>query len=216
MIDIPLYNQAGEQIGTLPFDPAPFGARVRPALLKQAIVMYHANRRQGTAATKSRGMVEGSTRKIYRQKGTGFARMGTIRSPIRRGGGVTFAKRPRDFRQDMPRKMRRLARRNAVLAKAVSNELAVVDTLAFERPRTRDMATLLNRIGAARGCVLAIEKDNETVWKSARNIPRTDVCRVDRLNAELILKRPRLVMTRAAFEAMTADPERFGAATIEM
>ena len=119
MIKLPVYNTTGKQVETLAIDEALLGAEVRPGLLKQAYVMFHANRRQGSAKTRSRGMVDGSTRKIFRQKGTGNARMGTRRTGIRRGGGVIFAKsRTRaDFRQRMPKKMRQLANRNALLAK---------------------------------------------------------------------------------------------------
>jgi large subunit ribosomal protein L4 len=108
MITVAVYNEDGKEIESLKVDEAAFGSRVRYALLKQAIVMYHANKRLGTVATKSRGMVEGSTRKIYRQKGTGNARMGTVRQHVRRGGGVAFAKVPRDFGKAMPKKQRKL------------------------------------------------------------------------------------------------------------
>src|SRR5210317_1597345 len=109
MIDLAVYNTDGQEVDSLKVDEAAFGGSVRHPLLKQAIVMYHANKRVGTAATNSRGMVAGSTRKIYRQKGTGNARMGTIRTPVRIGGGVAFAKKVRDFGKDMPKKQRRLA-----------------------------------------------------------------------------------------------------------
>src|SRR4030042_74419 len=117
MIDLSVYNSGGKEVDVLKVDESLLGGAVRYSLLKQAIVMYHANKRVGTAATKSRGMVEGSTRKIYRQKGTGNARMGTVRTNIRRGGGVAFAKSERDFGKDMPKKQRRLARDSAILVK---------------------------------------------------------------------------------------------------
>src|SRR5690554_1380696 len=111
MIDVPIYNKTGEQVDSLAIDEAQLGSEVRPALLKQAYVMFHANRRQGSARTKSRGMVEGSTRKLYRQKGTGNARVGPRRTVVRKGGGVAFAKTKKreDYRLRMPKKMRRLA-----------------------------------------------------------------------------------------------------------
>src|SRR5215468_10812198 len=113
MIELPIYNQTGKKIDTLAIDEAQLGAEVRPALLKQAYVMFHANRRQGSARTKNRSRVEGSTRKLYKQKHTGNARMGTVRTNLRKGGGVTFAKvrTHEEFRKDMPKKMRRLANR---------------------------------------------------------------------------------------------------------
>ena len=104
MIDLAVYNKQGQEVGSLQVDEAVFGGTVRYALLKQAIVMYNANKRVGTAATRSRGMVAGSTRKIFRQKGTGNARMGTVRTNIRKGGGVAFAKKARDLGKKMPKK----------------------------------------------------------------------------------------------------------------
>src|SRR3989339_724709 len=117
MITVAVHNKDGKEIDSLNVDETMLGGYVRHALLKQAIVMYHANKRQGTVATKNRSLVEGSTRKLYKQKGTGNARAGTVRTPIRRGGGVAFAKVTRDFRQDMPKKQRRLATSSAILSK---------------------------------------------------------------------------------------------------
>ncbi len=118
-------------------DEAHLGTRVRPKLLKQAIVMYQANRRQGSAAGKSRGMVQGSTRKIFRQKGTGNARMGAIRNPVRRGGGQTFFKRPRDFRQRMPKRMRRLAARTPSSPKYSLKTYSFLRTFRSTDPRPK-------------------------------------------------------------------------------
>ncbi len=199
MLQIPVYDATGQQIGSEPIDAALLGGRVNPALLKQAIVMYHANRRQGNAATKSRGDVEGSTRKIYRQKGTGRARMGTVRSPVRKGGGRAFAKRPRDYRQAMPAKMRRLARNQAVLAKIQSDNALIVDGLKIEAPKTGPLAKLLAAVHGDRGCVLATRGWNELVYKSGRNIPRTEITDVAALNAEQVLSRRKLIFTREAF-----------------
>src|SRR5271169_7182142 len=113
MIEVPVYNQAGQQIEKIQVDEAKFGGEVRRDLLKQAIVFYHANQRQGTVQTLARGEVAGSTRKIFRQKGTGNARMGTIRQPVRRGGGHAKQKRPKDWRQALSKKSRKLARNSA-------------------------------------------------------------------------------------------------------
>jgi len=118
MVELAVYNGEGQQVESLKVDESVFGGSVRYALLKQAIVMYQANKRVGTAATKGRSMVAGSSKKLFRQKGTGRARVGNVRTGKRVGGGVTFAKVPRDFRQRMPKKQRRLARDSAVLAKA--------------------------------------------------------------------------------------------------
>src|SRR5437763_16430752 len=127
MIDVPIYNQTGEKIDTIQIDEAKLGGEVRRSLLKQAIRMYHANQRQGTVRTLARGEVEGSTRKIFRQKGTGNARQGTIRQPVRKGGGHAKQKRPKEWRQDMPKQARRLARNSAILSKIHSNDIRVLD-----------------------------------------------------------------------------------------
>ena len=170
--------------------------------------MYHANCRQGTATTRSRGEVEGSTKKLYKQKGTGRARMGTLRTCVRRGGGVAFAKQPRDFRQAMPKRMRRLARNQAVLAKIQSENALIIDGLAFDSPKTSRFAVLLKKVNADRGCVFATNGIDPMLYKSGRNIPRTEVRDVAELNARDILTRRKLVFTREAFSAWR---ERIGA-----
>src|SRR4051794_8853829 len=129
MIEVPVYNQTGSKIETMQVDEAKLGGEVRTNLLKQALVMYHANQRQGTVRTLARGEVEGSTRKIYRQKGTGNARMGSIRQPVRKGGGHAKQKRPKDWRQAMPKKARRLARNSAILSKLQSGDVRVLNEI---------------------------------------------------------------------------------------
>ena len=213
MIDMPVYNCQGKQVDTIQFDEAVLGTKVRPALLKQAIVMYHANRRVGTAATKSRGMVSGSTRKIYRQKGTGRARMGTVRTGIRTGGGVAFAKAPRDFRLRMPQKQRRLARDSAILAKIHSDDAVVLDKLQFEQPKTREFVAILDKLKIDRTCLVALDQQDENVLKSLRNINRVSALLVDQLNAGDICRSRRLLFTRAALE-MLLDKSRSEAAAV--
>src|SRR5436305_7758997 len=132
MIEVAVFNQSGQEVEKLQVDEAKLGGEVRRNLLKQAFVMYHANQRQGTVRTLARGEVAGSTRKIYRQKGTGNARQGTIRQPVRRGGGHAKQKRPKDWRQAMPKKARKLARNSAILAKIQSNELRVIDQIKLD------------------------------------------------------------------------------------
>src|ERR1700704_2517178 len=136
MIEVPIYNQKGDKIETFQLDEAKLGGTVRDHLLKQALVMYHANKRQGTVRTQARGEVAGSTRKMFRQKGTGNARTGGIRNPIKRGGGHAKQKRPKDWRQAMPRKMRQLARDSALLSKFKSGDVRILDTFATDQPKT--------------------------------------------------------------------------------
>ena len=197
MIELPVYDKKGKLVGKLAIDEASLGSEVRPRLLKQAYVMFHANRRQGSARTKGRGQVEGSTRKLFRQKGTGNARMGTRRTGIRRGGGVTFAKnKPHEaFRQRMPKKMRRLANRNALLAKLVDNEVKVFDDLTFETPGTRDLRSV------DRTCLIALDPANRNAALSARNLPEVSTVRIMQLNAFELLNHRYLVVGKASLES---------------
>lgn len=199
MIRLPVYDRDGKEVETLKVDESVFGGRVRYALLKQAIVMYHANKRVGTAATKSRSMVEGSTRKLYAQKHTGNARAGTVRTPVRVGGGVAFAKAARDFGKDMPRKQRRLARDSAILTKLLSNDVVVVDQLKLEQPRTKDFAAVLGNLKIDRSCLVVTGDYDETLWLSARNIPRVSMMPVVESNAGDICKHNKLLFTKDAF-----------------
>jgi large subunit ribosomal protein L4 len=203
MIELPIYNKQGKQVDTLAIDEATLGERVRPALLKQAYVMFHANQRQGSARTKSRGMVEGSGRKLYRQKGTGNARMGMRRTNIRKGGGVAFAKTKtrEQYRQSMPKKMRRLANRNALLAKLVDDEVKCIDDLTFEQPRTSEFRQLLAALEVDRSCLLALKSDNRNAALSARNLDDVDTVRVEQLNVFELLNHRYLVVDRASLEA---------------
>jgi large subunit ribosomal protein L4 len=201
MINLTVYNRDGQEVDSLRVDEAAFGKFVRYPLLKQAIVMYHANKRVGTATTKSRGMVEGSTRKLYAQKHTGNARAGTVRTGKRVGGGVTFAKIARDFSRRMPKKQKRLARDSAILAKLLSDNVVVVDQLNFEKPRTRDFVTVLGnlKIPPKGSCLVTISDYDNNLYRSARNVPRIDVMPVAELNAGDICNHKKLLFTKEAF-----------------
>jgi len=199
MITIPVHNREGKEIDSLKVDEAVFGGRVRHALLKQAIVMYNANKRVGTAATKNRGLVEGSTRKLYKQKGTGNARAGTVRTNIRRGGGVAFAKAWRDFGKDMTKKQRQLATDSAILAKLQVGKVVVVDELKFEKPKTKDFVKVLNNLKIDRTCVVAINQPDENLYMSARNVPGIAVMKAIELNAGEICNKQKMLFTKDAF-----------------
>src|SRR5687768_4701513 len=147
MIEVPIYNQTGEKVDTIQVDEAKLGGEVRKNLLKQALVMYHANQRQGSVRTLARGEVAGSTRKMFRQKGTGNARTGGIRNPIKKGGGHAKQKRPKDWRQAMPKKARRLARNSAILSKLQSGDVRVVSELKFEAPKTKPVVEMYKKLG---------------------------------------------------------------------
>ncbi len=203
MIKLPIYDKKGKQVETLDIDEAQLGDEIRPLLLKQAYVMFHANLRPGSARTKGRGQISGSTRKLYRQKGTGNARAGSRRTNIRRGGGVAFAKTKRreEFRLRMPRKMRRLANRNALLAKLVDDEVKCFTDLKFEVPMTGELKTRLDAVGINRTCLLAVNSDNRNAALSARNLPDVDAIRIPQLNAFDLLNHRFLVTDKASLEA---------------
>ena len=199
MITIAVHNREGKEIDSLNVDEAVFGGRIRHALLKQAIVMYNANKRVGTAATKSRGMVEGSTRKLYKQQGTGNARAGTVRQNIRRGGGVAFAKVARDFGKDMPRKQRQLATDAAILAKLKVGNVVIIDELKFEKPKTKDFVKVLGNLKIERTCVVAINQSDENLYMSTRNLPGISVMKAIELNAGEICNKQKVLFTKEAF-----------------
>jgi len=199
MVNLSVYNKAGEEVDVLKVDESVFGGSVRYSLLKQAIVMYHANKRVGTAATKSRGMVSGSGVKLFRQKGTGNARVGNRRTGKRVGGGVTFAKVARDFSKRMPKKQRRIARDSAILAKLLSENVVVIDELTFEAPRTKDFVELLGNLKIERSCLETVNDYDNNLYKSARNVQRVDVMPVSLLNAGDICNHSKMLFTKEAF-----------------
>jgi large subunit ribosomal protein L4 len=204
MIEVPVFNQSGQEVEKLQVDEAKLGGEVRRNLLKQAFVMYHANQRQGTVRTLARGEVAGSTRKIYRQKGTGNARQGTIRQPVRRGGGHAKQKRPKDWRQAMPKKARRLARNSAILLKIQDKEIRVLDDIKLEQPKTKLMAQVFKALGIDRSCLFALAGPDDNVVRSARNIDRMKLTTVKQLNAWDILNSRTLLMTKAGLQQLLA------------
>lgn len=204
MIEVPIYNQAGQEIEKLRVDEARLGGEVNKVLLKQALVMYHANQRQGSAQTQARGEVAGSTRKLFRQKGTGNARMGTIRQPVRRGGGHAKQKRPRDWRQALPRKARRAATHSAILSKLQSNDVRVIDAIRFEQPKTKVVAQMFKALGIDRSCLFALHGRDDLVHRAARNLDRTTITTVEQLNAWDIMRNRTLLMTKEGLEALLA------------
>ncbi|MBM82843.1 MAG: 50S ribosomal protein L4 [Planctomycetaceae bacterium] len=203
MISLPVKDKSGQEVGTYEFDLAELASEVNKQLLHDVVVMYEANRRVGTVKTKSRGMVRGSTKKLYRQKGTGRARAGARRTPVRRGGGHTFAKANRDFSYRLPRKAVRLATRMALLSKFQDDEATVIDLLSMEAPKTKEVASMLKALGVdGQTVLLAIESHDPVVWKSSRNIAALGVAPAAELNAYDLLHQKRLVITKAALDQL--------------
>jgi large subunit ribosomal protein L4 len=201
MIQLAVVNTEGKEVDSLSVDEALLGGDIRFDLLKQAIVMYHANQRQGTASSKSRGMVAGVNKKLFRQKGTGNARAGAKRTNKRVGGGVAFAKRLRDFGKAMPKKQRRLARDSAVLAKLRNEKVLVLDQLSFDAPKTKTFAQMLRNLGVERSCLVTTKAMDANTYKSARNLTRIQVMPVAELNAGQICNHDKMIFTREALES---------------
>jgi large subunit ribosomal protein L4 len=202
MVSLPVYDRTGAEVGTYEVDPADLAPRISKQLLHDVVVMYQANRRQGSAKNKNRSEVSGTTKKMYRQKGTGNARAGSRRSNIRRGGGRAFAKRPRDYSYRLPKRAVRIATRMAVASKVADNEITLIDALSFDAPKTKEMATILKALGIDRETLLvAVEGHDVNVYKSIRNIEGVSVLPVSDLNALEVLSPRRLLMTKAAMDA---------------
>jgi large subunit ribosomal protein L4 len=208
MFEVPVFDVGGKKLGQEKVDPAWFGGIVRRRLLHDAVVAYEANKRAGTHNVKERGDVAGSKTKPWKQKHTGRARAGTKRSPIWRKGGVVFGPHPRDYSKDLPKRMKRLAVDSALLSKFKDGEALVLDGLKMEKPRTSELAAVLEKVGIKETCLLSMEQSNEAglrIHLSARNIPNVHALPVADLNAWDVLRHKRLCLTREAFNALVAS-----------
>lgn len=213
-MDVPVLNMKGAQVGTIAIDEQALGGVINPSLIKQAYVMYHANRRQGSSKTLNRHEVEGSTKKIYKQKGTGNARHGDRKVNLMKGGGHGHSKKRvrEDFRLDMPVKMRRKANRNAFLAKLLDNEVKIVDTIKLAQPKTKEFTDFLKAIGVdktalvALGVLAAEAGAGDAVRRAARNIDDVCLCSAAGLNAFDMLNHRYLVISKGELEAWLKGP----------
>ncbi len=202
-MEIPVYSKEGEKIDNLQLDDKKFGGPIRKKLLRDAVIMYEANKRQGTASTKTKGEVAGGGRKPWVQKHTGRARAGSIRSPLWKGGGVSHGPKPRDYSFAIPKKARKLALYTALSAKAQDNELVVIDDLNFDIPKTRQMVGILKALNIDNSsCLIVVPKINDTVWKSARNIPSVKVMTSAELNAYEVLRPKKVLLTKEALSSI--------------
>jgi large subunit ribosomal protein L4 len=198
MPTVALYNAQGEQVGEIALADSVFGVKVNEAVMHQAVLAYLANRRLGTADTKTRTEVRGGGRKPWRQKGTGRARHGSIRSPIWKGGGVVFGPHPRSYRVELPRKVRRLALKSALTSKVNAGALIVLDRLEMNQPKTKEMVRVLGNLKAGRKVLIVTESPQENVIRSARNIPGVRTTNAGQLNVYDILNNDNLIITRDA------------------
>ena len=198
MPKIAVHNSKGEQVGEMELSPAIFAAPVNEAAVHEVVVAYLANQRRGTASTKTRGLVRGGGRKPWRQKGTGRARHGSIRSPIWTGGGTVFGPHPRDYSVRLPKKLKRVALRSALTTKYNNNEIIVLDQLSMETPRTKDVVQLLKNLKVEGKAVLITADPSPAVYKSARNIPGVSTGIADNINTYQVLNSGSLILTRDA------------------
>jgi large subunit ribosomal protein L4 len=194
-VKVPVYSLNGEVVEQIELSQAIFALPFNGAVVHQAMVRQLANRRQGTASTKTRGEVAGSTRKLYPQKHTGRARRGDIKSPLLRGGGVVFGPKPRTYRQSMPKKMRKLALKCLLSAKVKEGNIKLVQELDFKGPKTRDMIDVLSSLGIDSSTLILTAQSTPNVVKSAANLPEVKVIPAALINVLDLLSYEMLVAT---------------------
>lgn len=202
MVSLPVYDRTGAEVGKYEVDPAELAPRISKRLMHDVVVMYQANQRLGTVKTKGRSEVSGTTKKMYRQKGTGNARAGSRRSGIRRGGGDIHPRIPRDWSYRLTKKAVRLATRMALASKIADNQVMLIDKLAFAEPKTKEITAILKALKINKDSLLvAVDDYDANVYKSVRNIANVSVLPVAELNALSVLQPNRLLMTTAAMDA---------------
>jgi large subunit ribosomal protein L4 len=194
-LKVSVYNSSGKEVDKIEIDETVFGVSLNEAVVHQALVRQRANARVGTADTKTRSEVSGSTRKLFRQKHTGFARAGSRRSPIRRGGGVAFGPHPRCYRQAMPKKMKRLALRCVLSAKVADSEIMVIDSFGLEKSSTKQMASVIKALGIESSVLIVTGDPDVNVVKSARNLERVKTLPASMMNVVDLLSYKMLLIT---------------------
>lgn len=197
MPTVGLFNQEGKQVGDIQLNNNVFGVEVNTDAMHQVVVALLANKRQGTQSAKTRAEVRGGGIKPWRQKGTGRARQGSIRSPQWIKGGIVFAPKPRDYRVSVPKSMRRVAMKSALTSKVQDNQMVVLETLSFEAPKTKNMVEVLKAFDAKKTLIVTGES-NEVLYKSARNIADVQIMPVNNINVYDLLKFEKLIITKDA------------------
>ncbi|MBI4437010.1 MAG: 50S ribosomal protein L4 [Candidatus Omnitrophica bacterium] len=207
MTTLPVLNQKGQKLSELTLDEKVFDGEINKPLLHQVVRMYQANLRQGTHATKTRGEVSGGGKKPWRQKGTGRARVGSIRSPLWRHGGTIFGPHPREYRYTLPKQMKQLALRSGLNAKVKDGEVVVVDKLQVATPKTKEFASALNALKVEGKALVVVDKVSEALRRSSRNMPRISLKSQQEVNAYDLLRYPKIVIEEAAFTALSKTCE---------
>ena len=215
-MDVAVRDATGASVGTIELDDRVFGIEPNRAVLHQAVVAQQANMRQGTANTLTRAQVRGGGKKPWRQKGTGRARQGSTRAPHWRGGGTVFGPHPRSYHQRLPRKMRRLALRSALSAKAASESLVVVDGFAVEDGRTKTLLGLLGSLGVQGKAIVVLSENDEALRRASANLQNVHLALPNGLSLLELLQSDTVVFSRAAVEPVTrlllGDPSANGEA----
>jgi large subunit ribosomal protein L4 len=203
MLSLNVYNRQGESIGTIEVDPQDFGGTINKQLLHDVVLMHLANQRAGTHSTLRRGEVAGSTKKLFRQKGTGNARVGTRRTNKRRGGGTAKGPKPRDYEYHLPKKAVRAATRMALLSKFQDQETIVIDDLSVTEAKTKPVAAIIKALKLdGTTCLVGTAGYDPLLYKSARNIHGVEVAPTSEFNAYTVLRQKRLLLTRAALDEL--------------
>lgn len=198
MANVTLFKQDGSQNGNVELNDSIWAIEPNENVVFDAIIMQRSSLRQGTHAVKNRSAVRGGGRKPWRQKGTGRARQGSIRSPQWRGGGVVFGPTPRSYSYKLPRKVRRLAIKSVLSQKVIDNDLIVVDSFSFDAPKTKEFAEVLNKLDVNTKVLVVLEDGNDFTALSARNLPNVTVVPADGINVLDVVGNQKLILTQAA------------------
>jgi large subunit ribosomal protein L4 len=203
MVKSNVVDLRGSVLKSIELDDRVFGIEPNTSVVHQAVVTQEANARQGTHDTRTRGEVAGGGKKPYRQKGTGYARQGSRRAPHYKGGGIVFGPHPRSYEKALPRKMRRLALRSVLSARAAESAVTVVDSFTLDTPKTRDLLAILTGLGAPSGAVIVVAERSDGLWRAARNLDRVHVVTPNGLNLLDLLRLPRVILAEAAVAELT-------------
>jgi large subunit ribosomal protein L4 len=209
MPELDIRDKSNKTVGKVAMPEGVFGVKAKDGVMHNAVVNFLANQRQGTHATKTKGLVSGGGRKPWKQKHTGRARSGSSRSPLWRGGGTIFGPQPRDYSYALPKKARRLALKAALSGKLADGEIIVIDELSFEKPRTKEMIAVLKGLELeGKSTLVVLPEHDENILRSARNIPGVAVKRVTDLNSYDVAAHARLLITRRAVEKLSEAAEK--------
>lgn len=199
---VEIINKENKKAGKTELPDDIFGIEVKKGLIHEVVCNHLANKRQGSASTKTRGLIRGGGKKPYRQKGTGRARAGSNRSPLWKGGGTIFGPRPRDYSYKLPKKVKWLALSSVLAAKLADGEIIVIDELSIAEPKTKVVVGLLKNLALGNNVLIIVPDKNETLELAARNIPKVNVARVNELNVYSVMSHEKLLITKDAVEKM--------------